>query len=93
MRYGNKTISKPDVYILMKNAKNLLYELENAYMQEHHVGKEEIHQHAKIQMKEAGKIYLNDKNSNWKKSFPHKENPDKTEHSKKKHRDDKEYGK
>lgn len=67
LRYGDKCVSKADAFVLMKNAKDLFWEIENAYMKELGVKQEAIADHAHIQMFDATRLSLDDKNSTWKK--------------------------
>lgn len=77
MRYGNKTISVPDAYVLMANAEKLMEELEQAYMQENQVSKSEIQKQAKVQMRDATQLSLDDRNSHWKRTPPQNKSPHK----------------
>lgn len=70
LRYGEKSIPKADTFVLMKNAKQLFYNLENEYMRELGVDKTAIAEKAKEEMRELGRIYLNDEHSRWKKDKP-----------------------
>lgn len=67
LRYGDKCVSKADAFVLMKNAKDLFWEIENAYMKELGVKQEAIADHAHIQIFDATRLSLDDKNSTWKK--------------------------
>lgn len=70
LRYSEKSIPKSDAFVLMKNAKQLFYSLENEYMRELGVDKTAIAEKAKEEMRELGKIHLNDEHSKWKKDKP-----------------------
>ena len=67
LRYGDKCVSKADAFVLMKNAKDLFWEIENAYMKELGVKQEAIADHALIHIFDSTRLSLDDKNSTWKK--------------------------
>lgn len=65
MRYGDKSIDKADVYVLLKEAKDLHKELQEIYLKENGQDKKQLHQSAFQQYKQIDKLELDTQNSKY----------------------------